>query len=173
MPWVCKSGIRAKSQPIIFRSYPLFICVYRITYHISHIQSANDGFQRLFVDEGPAMEILMSRALADFRKKPQAGHKRLLACVARLQSAMSGMPTFHAQRAMPEALSARELEVLGLIANGCSNAEIATKLFISLGTVKRHINNLFGKLEVRSRTQAVARAKNLGILQRSQMYPQM
>jgi ATP/maltotriose-dependent transcriptional regulator MalT len=86
---------------------------------------------------------------------------------------MSGMPTFHAQRAMPEALSARELEVLGLIANGCSNAEIATKLFISLGTVKRHINNLFGKLEVRSRTQAVARANNLGILQRSQMYPQM
>ena len=63
-----------------------------------------------------------------------------------------------------EPLSARETEVLGLVASGFSNAEIGEKLFISLGTVKRHINNIFAKLEVHSRTQAVARATNLKIL---------
>jgi LuxR family maltose regulon positive regulatory protein len=123
-----------------------------------------EGYIRLFVDEGLPLKALISRSLSQFRKKPQAGHKRLIAYVARLVAAFSGKPADHAPRAMPEALSARELEVLTLIAGGCSNGQIAGKLFISLGTVKRHVNNIFGKLEVGSRTQAVARARNLGLL---------
>jgi LuxR family maltose regulon positive regulatory protein len=63
-----------------------------------------------------------------------------------------------------EPLSERELEVLRLIADGLSNAEIAEKLVIAQGTVKRHINNIYGKLGVGSRTQAVAKAREMGLL---------
>ena len=62
------------------------------------------------------------------------------------------------------ALNERELEVLHLIAEGLSNQEIAERLVIALSTVKWHINNLFGKLGVRSRTQAVAQAREMGLL---------
>ena len=63
-----------------------------------------------------------------------------------------------------EPLSERELEVLRLIAVGYSNQEIADRLIIAEGTVKRHINNIYGKLQVGSRTQAVAAARDLHIL---------
>jgi ATP/maltotriose-dependent transcriptional regulator MalT len=63
-----------------------------------------------------------------------------------------------------EPLSEREIEVLRLIAKGCSNAEIGDKLYIAIGTVKRHINNIYGKLGVESRTQAIAKARDLGLL---------
>lgn len=61
-------------------------------------------------------------------------------------------------------LSKRELEVLGLIAQGHSNQEIAEQLFVSLNTVKTHSSKLFEKLEVKSRTQAVEKAKRLSII---------
>ena len=61
-------------------------------------------------------------------------------------------------------LSDRELEVLYLIAAGLHNKEIAEKLFISLNTVKTHSKNINSKLNVNSRTKAVARAKEIGIL---------
>jgi LuxR family maltose regulon positive regulatory protein len=63
-----------------------------------------------------------------------------------------------------EALSRREREVLKCISEGLSNTEISDKLFISLGTVKWHINNIFSKLDVRSRTQATVRARDLGLI---------
>ena len=63
-----------------------------------------------------------------------------------------------------EPLSARELEVLTLIAVGLSNKQIALKMVVTVGTVKKHINNIFGKLQVNSRTQAVAKARESGIL---------
>ena len=65
----------------------------------------------------------------------------------------------HSQSDAFEALSRRELDVLKCIADGFSNAEIAEKLFISLGTVKWHVNNIFGKLHVKSRTRAVVLAR--------------
>jgi LuxR family maltose regulon positive regulatory protein len=65
---------------------------------------------------------------------------------------------------MIEPLTARELEVLGLIAEGRSNREIAAELYLSLNTVKVHCSNIYGKLGVKSRTQATAKAKTLGIL---------
>jgi ATP/maltotriose-dependent transcriptional regulator MalT len=61
-------------------------------------------------------------------------------------------------------LSARELEVLRLIAAGHSNEEIAAKLIISVKTAKRHISNIYGKLGVKSRTQAVALARELKLV---------
>jgi LuxR family maltose regulon positive regulatory protein len=66
--------------------------------------------------------------------------------------------------ALVEPLSARELEVLRLIAQGQSNQEIAESLVVALSTVKKHINGVYGKLGVRSRTQALARARELGLL---------
>jgi NarL family two-component system response regulator LiaR len=62
------------------------------------------------------------------------------------------------------ALSKRELEILSLLAQGHSNQEIAAKLFISLSTVKTHIQNLFEKLEVKRRIQAVEKAKRLNLI---------
>ena len=61
-------------------------------------------------------------------------------------------------------LSKRELEILGLLAQGHSNQEIAAKLFVSLSTVKTHIQNLFEKLDVKRRTQAVEMAKRLNLI---------
>ncbi|MFC2068016.1 response regulator transcription factor [Chloroflexota bacterium] len=61
-------------------------------------------------------------------------------------------------------LSEREMEVLQLIVDGMSNCEIAEKLIIGEGTVKTHINNIYGKLDVRSRTQAIAQARELKLL---------
>jgi LuxR family maltose regulon positive regulatory protein len=63
-----------------------------------------------------------------------------------------------------EPLSARELEVLALLAAGRPNRAIAGQLFISVDTVKRHVSHLFAKLGVANRTEAVARARALGLL---------
>ncbi|MEM8888690.1 MAG: LuxR C-terminal-related transcriptional regulator [Bacteroidota bacterium] len=61
-------------------------------------------------------------------------------------------------------VSKREMEVLALIAEGLSNQEIAEKLFISESTIKTHVSNLFVKLDVKRRTQAVSKAKELNII---------
>ena len=66
--------------------------------------------------------------------------------------------------ALVEPLSDRELEVMRLIAAGLANREIAGELYIAIGTVKRHINNIYGKLSVGSRTQAIAKARELRLL---------
>jgi LuxR family maltose regulon positive regulatory protein len=65
---------------------------------------------------------------------------------------------------LPEPLSERELEVLRLVAAGKSNREISGQLFVTVDTVKKHLTHIFGKLGVRSRTQAVARARELGLI---------
>jgi len=61
-------------------------------------------------------------------------------------------------------LTEREQEILGLLAQGQSNRQIAGTLFISVGTVKGHVNHIFSKLEVKNRTQALVRARELGLL---------
>jgi DNA-binding NarL/FixJ family response regulator len=64
----------------------------------------------------------------------------------------------------PDALTPREREVLRLIAAGASNREIAERLIVSLATVKKHINHIFAKLHADSRTQALVRARERGVL---------
>jgi LuxR family maltose regulon positive regulatory protein len=72
-----------------------------------------------------------------------------------------------AQSKLIEPLSERELEVLHYLAAGLTNQEIADRLYLSLNTIKVHTRNIYGKLGVNHRTQAVARAQELGILPRS------
>ena len=71
---------------------------------------------------------------------------------------MSGHPT------LIESLSERELEILQLMASGLSNQEIAGRLYLATGTVKAHLHNVYGKLDVRGRTQAIVRARELELL---------
>ncbi len=63
-----------------------------------------------------------------------------------------------------EQLSERELEILRLIGQGASNREIAGALFLAEGTIKNHVTNILGKLEVRDRTQAALKAKDIGLI---------
>ena len=92
---------------------------------------------------------------------------RLLAALRRkkrsLPAALSSLPRSPAQPLI-EPLSERELEVLRLIAQGLSNQEIGERLFLALDTVKGHNRRIFDKLQVQRRTEAVARARELGLL---------
>lgn len=91
-------------------------------------------------------------------------HARLAAQMsARTASRRQGQAPPHSQL-LVEPLSEREIEVLSLIAAGLSNREIADRLVIAPGTVKRHTNNIYSKLQVRSRTQAIALARDLNLL---------
>jgi len=120
------------------------------------------GFIRLFVDEGAPMVQLLSEAAAHGIIPDYTG-KLLAAFKAEEQKSedKSSLPT-----AIPlsEPLSQRELEVLHLIAQGLTNREISERLFLALDTVKGHNRSLFGKLQVQRRTEAVARARELGLL---------
>jgi LuxR family maltose regulon positive regulatory protein len=121
------------------------------------------GFIRLFVDEGVPMARLLYKALA--RGAEPAYIRRLLAAfpVAEPEQAPSA-PVSSPDSEWVEPLSAREREVLQLIAEGLSNQEIAARLYLSLHTVKVHARNIYAKLAVTNRTQAVTRGRALGIV---------
>lgn len=79
-------------------------------------------------------------------------------------AAASRRPAPTTGQPLPEPLTERELEVLGLMAEGLSNQEIAARLFIAVSTVKSYVNRIFGKLDVQSRTRAVAEARRLRLV---------
>jgi LuxR family maltose regulon positive regulatory protein len=120
-----------------------------------------EGYVRTFVDEGEPMATLLKQAAS--RGTAPASASKLLAVFRASGSPGPIAPSPHAQP-LVEPLSDRELEVLHLLAEGLTNAEIAQQLVISLPTVKSHTRNIYGKLGVHSRKQAVAQARDLGIL---------
>ena len=124
-----------------------------------------EGFIRIFVDEGPPMARLLYEVLS--RGISPDYVRRLLAAYPDTEPEQAGFSkTRYPDAEWIEPLSERELEVLDLIAEGLTNPQIAARLFLSLNTVKAHTRNIYGKLDVHSRTQAVARSQELGLLQR-------
>jgi LuxR family maltose regulon positive regulatory protein len=115
-----------------------------------------EGYVRTIADLGPAMTPLLHEA---------ASRNVLPAYARQLLAALTGgtPPCPGASPQIPEPLSAREVEVLRLMAAGLTNREIGESLFISPETVKKHGSSIFAKLAVGHRTQAVARARDLGI----------
>jgi LuxR family maltose regulon positive regulatory protein len=114
-----------------------------------------EGYVRTFVDLGAPMGELLRGAAHRGIRTAYVGH---------LLARAPAEPVPAAPSPLIEPLSDRELEVLRLIAAGLSNREIAQKLVITPGTAKWHANNIYGKLGVHSRTQAVALARELGLL---------
>lgn len=116
-----------------------------------------EGYIRTFVDEGTPLAHLLRQA-ASRGISPNYINK-LLAAFAEATDAAPAMP-----QPLVEPLTERELEVLALITAGMTNQEIAQKLTITVGTVKRHLHNIYSKLNVSNRTQAVAYARELKLL---------
>jgi LuxR family transcriptional regulator, maltose regulon positive regulatory protein len=124
-----------------------------------------EGYVRTIVDEGPPMAEILSGMLQATNRGSldppvPARYLRKLLVVLERDSARMASPV----GGLPERLSRREHEILQLVAAGKSNRRIATELFVSVGTVKTHINNLYRKLGAHSRTQALARARELKLL---------
>jgi LuxR family maltose regulon positive regulatory protein len=128
----------------------------------------------VFVDEGPAMAALVRELLAGRGQERPAGADAIpREYLARLadafeQAGLSIRPPLRrggvVVAGLVEPLTARELEVLELLAAGTPNRAIAEALVVTPETVKKHLSHLFDKLGVANRTQAVARARELGLL---------
>ena len=131
-----------------------------------------EGYVRLFVDEGePIAHLLVQMRRHSISGQPDTARYR-----ERLLTLLPGrardVDTLHSSVAVSgsgmsslvEPLSERELEVLRLIVAGCSNREIADRLVIAVSTVKWYVNAIYGKLQVESRTKAIARARELNIM---------
>jgi LuxR family maltose regulon positive regulatory protein len=135
-----------------------------------------EGYVRVFVDEGTPMETLLSEFVKAWRKGPRDARQRALpGYVRRLLATFESTHTSITppvlagyarglDHQLVDPLTAREREVLVLIAEGLSNREIAARLFIEVGTVKGYVHSVLRKLEVDSRTKASTRARELHLL---------
>jgi LuxR family transcriptional regulator, maltose regulon positive regulatory protein len=131
-----------------------------------------EGYLRVFVDEGAPMATLLAKLLTTPATLQPVAAQVSPAFLDRLleafeQAGQAVLPRSQRGAALPglvAALSARELEVLGLLAAGKSNQMIAEELVITLDTVKRHVTHVLDKLGAANRTQAVTRARELGLL---------
>jgi LuxR family maltose regulon positive regulatory protein len=126
-----------------------------------------EGYVRTFLDEGQPMQALLGRVTG----RCHAYAQQLLAAFEPRQPETAAPARASPARPPPapeppllEPLRERELEVLRLMAEGFSNHEIADRLVLGRATIKTHINRLFHKLDVTSRTQAIARGRALGLL---------
>jgi LuxR family maltose regulon positive regulatory protein len=117
-----------------------------------------EGYLRVFLDLGEPARALLAAYLRSEAPPHESYARRILDAFPIPGAAGPQQPV------LVEPLTERELEVLRLIAQGMTNREIARQLVVATGTVKAHTANIYGKLDVRNRTEAVARARQLGIL---------
>jgi LuxR family maltose regulon positive regulatory protein len=130
------------------------------------------GYVRVFADEGAPMRALLGLLAAAQKAEHAAARGVPLGCLARVLRAFGGEDGLQgtgrdAAVAVPglvEQLTARELEILALLAAGTPNQRIAEQLVVSLDTVKKHVTHILGKLGAANRTEAVARARQLGLI---------
>ena len=122
-------------------------------------------YVRVFADEGPPMAALLGRLIAA-QRTGQAAAGVPIGYLARLQRAFdSGLPANDpVPSGIVDPLTSRELEVLEKLAAGRSNQVIARELVVTLDTVKKHVGHVLGKLGAANRTEAVARARQLGLI---------
>jgi LuxR family transcriptional regulator, maltose regulon positive regulatory protein len=134
-----------------------------------------ESYVRTFVDEGTPMAALLQKSLRARRRQRLIGSQEAspeyvgaLLMAFRRSSVSRTLSTetelLQAVQPHPDPLSARELEVLRLVAAGNSNRDISAQLFVTVDTVKKHLTHIFAKLGVSSRTQALARARELGLI---------
>jgi LuxR family maltose regulon positive regulatory protein len=134
---------------------------------IPALEIAEDaGIVRMFLDEGPRLGPLLARVERSLDPESRAPS---IAFIARLRRSLAqerpeDEGTDIASGGLIEPLTPREREVLLLIAEGRTNQSIANELFLSVGSVKTHSSHVYGKLGVRGRTEAIARARSLGML---------
>ena len=127
--------------------------------------AAPDGLVRAFVEAGPPIVPLLRRLESVAPRLADDLLARLAPAPAPVEAPPPAVtPAPPRVNGLVEPLSERELDVLRLLASGRSNQEIARRLFISVGTAKWHVNHIYGKLGVSSRTQAMVRAQELGLL---------
>ena len=128
---------------------------------------------RPFLDFGPPMMALLNQIrrkghLTNYIDRIGAGHDRLQTHPAdhdpSPQTSLSPMVSRETRQPLDQPLTNRELDIIHLMAERLGNKEIAAKLFISPGTVKRHTNNIYRKLDTHDRQEAVARAKAMHLL---------
>jgi LuxR family maltose regulon positive regulatory protein len=133
------------------------------------------GSIHTFVDEGPAMAILLTEFCNRYQRRPVSEQEKIsLEYIYTILAALGqDIPTSWAtshhherEELQLDTLSERENTVLQLIAEGLSNQEIARALVVTVSTVKTHLNNIYAKLHVHTRLQAVTRAYELGLLSR-------
>jgi LuxR family maltose regulon positive regulatory protein len=117
--------------------------------------AAECAMPRLVLDEGPAAVDLLTRLMA---KRGHGG------APGDFLAALLGAATSRASAGDDGLLSSRELDVLRLMAEGMSNKSIAERLFVSVGTVKRHSHNIYQKLGASRRTEALVKAREAGVL---------
>ncbi len=122
------------------------------------LAAEREGMRSLFVEEGEGVRALLQHLEAVERQPALQGFLR------ELIGMWPGQPASSEQYGLPEALTERELEVIRLAAQGFSNDEIGRQLSLALGTVKWHLHNIYEKFRVRNRTQAIRRARDLGVL---------
>jgi LuxR family maltose regulon positive regulatory protein len=138
-----------------------------------------EGYRRVYLDDGWRLGDLLRQCR--FLQQKSGSHLPSVAFIDSLLEAIqhtatgresddrpvelrASPTTARLEDGFPISLSAREMEVLALIAEGKSNQEISAELYLALNTVKRHAYNIFTKLEVKKRTQAVSRARQLGLI---------
>jgi LuxR family maltose regulon positive regulatory protein len=117
-----------------------------------------EDYVRLFLDEGEQVAILLRRVASD--EATQAYTRRLLAAFSATTPSLEPIA-----QALIDPLSKRELEVLHLIASGATNPEMAHEMVVAVSTVKKHVNRIFSKLGVSSRTKAIVRGKVLNLIE--------
>ena len=130
------------------------------------------GYVRVFADEGAPMAALLAQLVAAQKAGQGAASGVPLGCLAKVLRAFGGSNDAQgagrrAASAVPglaEHLTARELDVLQLLATGAPNPRIAEQLVVSLDTVKKHVSHILGKLGAANRTEAVTRARQLGLI---------
>jgi LuxR family maltose regulon positive regulatory protein len=123
------------------------------------------GYVRVFLDQGLPMQTLLAQWLACSGDSPLRGYAgRLLSQFDAEPRTAGRRDTAASPAGLVEPLSPREMEVLHLMALGRTNAEIARQLIVAPGTVKAHTASIYQKLDAANRTEAVARARQIGIL---------